>query len=314
MEYLQLTIGFILLMIGAEIFIRGAVAIAQKISMSPLVIGLTVLALGTSAPELVVSIKAAVNNSPGIALGNMIGSNIANILLVLALTAVIYPVKCRRREFIRDYSFMNIITLLFAVLCLTKMLTMIHGIIMIALLMSFIVYNYFDGKKKGSANNEVEGLSNLAQKSWFFIITAAVIGLSGVLGGADFLVRGAVTIAQNLGISEEVIGLTVIAFGTSLPELATSLVAAFRHQNDMALGNIIGSNIWNILLIMGVASIMVPIKIPLQIAQFDVWIMMASSLILLPLMIKNNQLGRMSGIVLVISYFIYVYTLYLKAN
>ena len=313
MTYLILLGGFILLIAGAEIFVRGSVGIAHKLSLSPLVIGLTVVAFGTSAPELIVSLQAGLKGSAGISIGNVVGSNIANVLLVLALTAVLCPVKCQRREFVRDWAFMSIISLIFALLCLTGVFVRTYGIFMVALLVAFIIYNYFDGKKKNITDNEeVEELAVLAQKKWSFIILATVIGLAGVLLGADLLVKSAVMIATDFGISEEVIGLTIIAFGTSLPEFATSVVAGLKKQNDVVLGNIIGSNIWNILLIIGATSMIVPINVAPQIAHFDVWVMLGASLILLPLMIRKNQLGRISGIVLTLSYFVYVYMLYAK--
>ncbi|MGD9637476.1 MAG: calcium/sodium antiporter [Alphaproteobacteria bacterium] len=333
MEYLYLLGGFILLILGAEIFIRGAVAIAQKLQISPLVIGLTVLALGTSTPELIVSLRAALNGSAGISIGNVVGSNISNVLLVLALTAIVNPVFCKRKEFIRDYSFLTIVSLIFALICLTGSFVRIYGIFMIVILTVFNVYNYINGKKKTEKpskkikqeeknvedaleNNTLEiadlEISEISQKKWPFICFLTILGLGGVLWGADLLVKGAVILATKFNVSEEIIGLTVIAVGTSLPELATSIVAAFRNQNEMVLGNIIGSNIWNLLLIIGATSVIIPINVSEQIAKLDVWIMLASTMILLPLMIKNNKLGRTGGIILLIGYLAYIYDIYLR--
>lgn len=296
--------GFVLLMASAEYTVRGSVAIANKLHIPTLIIGLTIVAFGTSAPEFVVSISAALKGAAGISIGNVIGSNIANVMLILGATAMIYPVTCVRHVFLRDYGFLFLVTALFALFAMSGVFVRWQGILMLALLAGFIVYNYFNSKK-GSCGDET-AVSPLAEKSWFAVIAVTVLGLAGIVYGADILVKGAVDMARLLGVSEEIIGLTIIAFGTSLPELATSGMAAFRRQNDVALGNIIGSNIWNIVFIMGATSTIIDVPVPKQFQNYDLWVMVGSTVILLPLMYSKNRLSRFEGFIFVLGYLFYL--------
>lgn len=306
---LKIIAGFILLILGAEFAIRGAVAIAKKLNIPSLVVGLTVVALGTSAPELVVSFKAALNGAGGISIGNVVGSNIANILLILGITSIIYPITCNRKDFLREYSFLFFVTILLVLFTLTGTFIKWHGFVLISTLVVFLIYNYMNAKKSGAEeDDEVEELAKLANKNWLIVLAVLITGLFFVIYGADILVEGAVKLATLMGISESIIGLTVIAFGTSLPELATTGMAAIRKQNDVALGNIIGSNIWNILCIMGFTSTVVDIKVSEQIMNFDIWFMLASTLILLPAMLTGNKLSRKEGILFFILYIGYITT------
>lgn len=298
-----IVVGFILLMSGAEYTVRGAVAIANKMKIPTVIVGLTVVAFGTSAPEFVVSIKAALDGAAGISIGNVVGSNIANILLILGVASVIYPIKCRRRIFLRDYKFLLAVSIIFTAFALTGSFVRWQGIIMLLLLCGFIYFNYRNTKQSTAGS---EALSPIAQKKWHVVIEVTLLGLVGIIFGADLLVKGAVDIARILGITEETIGLTVIAIGTSLPELATTVMAAIRRQNGVALGNVIGSNIWNIVFIMGFTSTIVDVKVPAQFIYYDLWIMLLATLLLLPMMMTKARLSRGEGIIFIIIYAFYL--------
>lgn len=297
--------GFILLMLSAEYTVRGSVAIANKLNIPSLIIGLTIVAFGTSAPEFVVSINAALSGAEGISIGNVLGSNIANLMLILGSAALICPITCNRKNFIRDFSFLFLVTALFAVFAWNGVFVRWQGIIMLSLLVIFIVYNYINSKKGCNENNE-EAISKIADKSWTFVLIVTVLGLTGIICGAELLVNGAVEMARILGVSEEIIGLTIIAFGTSLPELATTGMAAFRRQNDVALGNIVGSNIWNIVFIMGATSTLVDVPVPEQFLRYDLWVMVGATALLFPLLYTKNRLTRLEGGIFVLGYIIYL--------
>ncbi len=301
---LLILFGFVLLMCGAEYAVQGAVAIANKLKIPALIVGLTIVAFGTSAPEFVVSLRAALQESEGITIGNIVGSNIANILLILGAAAVIYPVSCIRHVFLRDYAFLFFVTGIFTLFAMMGKFVRWQGILMLLLLFLFIVYNYFTSKI--NTGKDDENVSPLVDKSWFFVIFISVFGLAAIVWGSDLLVDGAVSLARMLGVSEEVIGLTIIAFGTSLPELATSCMAAFRQQTDVALGNVIGSNIWNIVFIMGAVCTVTDIEVPTQFLLYDIWIMVLATVFLLPFMYSDNKLSRIEGFVFVLLYLCYI--------
>lgn len=301
---LLILFGFVLLMWGAEYAVQGAVAIANKLKIPALIVGLTIVAFGTSAPEFVVSLRAALQESEGITIGNIVGSNIANILLILGAAAVIYPVSCIRHVFLRDYAFLFFVTGIFTLFAMMGKFVRWQGILMLLLLFLFIVYNYFTSKI--NTGKDDENVSPLVDKSWFFVIFISVFGLAAIVWGSDLLVDGAVSLARMLGVSEEVIGLTIIAFGTSLPELATSCMAAFRQQTDVALGNVIGSNIWNIVFIMGAICTVTDIEVPTQFLLYDIWIMVLATVFLLPFMYSDNKLSRIEGFVFVLLYLCYI--------
>lgn len=304
-------IGFVLLMGGAEYTVRGSVAIANKLNIPTIIVGLTVVAFGTSAPEFVVSISAALKGSEGIAIGNVVGSNIANLLLILGAAAAIYPISTNRKIFVRDYAFLFLVTLLFVLFAIGGTFVRWQGIILLLMLVVFVYYNYRNSKKSDVTS---DAISPIAEKNWYVVLQVTFLGLAAIVFGADLLVRGAVDIARILGVSEEIIGLTVIAFGTSLPELATTGMAAFRKQNGVALGNILGSNIWNIVFIMGVTSTIVNVEVPKQFLQYDLWVMFISTLLFLPLMMSQNKLSRREGILFVFLYLLYLYSQVLIAQ
>jgi len=261
MMYVELLGGLIILMVAAEVMIRGAVGLARLFGLSPLLIGMTVVALGTSAPELVVSLDAALTGNAGIATGNIVGSNIANTLLIVGAAAVISPMARRGDRLYRDGTLLVLCTALFVMLCWGDTLDVAQGGLLLIIFLGFMGSAYWRdiNNPKASAERvgEVEEIGAVPQKSW--IAWAATLGgLAGIAVGADLMVGGGVAIARSFGLGEEVIGLTLIAIGTSLPELAASAVAARRGHADVAIGNVVGSNMFNMLGIAGVVSMAAP--------------------------------------------------------
>jgi len=310
MTYVQLVIGCILLLGGAEIMVRGAVQIATRLGLSSLLIGMTVVAFGTSAPELVVSLNAAIAGTPGIAVGNVVGSNIANILLILGATCLIAPVMVDPKAVMRDGIMLLAASIFFVWISLLGNIGSVVGSLMVVSLVAYFIRSYFLEKNDGMPSaklheRETEEFKDIKINIWlawgFFIV-----GLGGVVYGADLLVESGSEIARNLGVSEEVIGLTVIAIGTSLPELAASVVAAIRGHTDVAVGNVVGSNLFNLLLVGGGVAAVHPLDIPEQIQRFDMWIMLAATLMLFAYLVLGRRFRRREGALLVGTYGGYV--------
>lgn len=301
---LLILVGFVLLTISAEYTVMGSVAIANKLKIPTLIVGLTVVAFGTSAPEFVVSIKAALDGFPGISLGNVIGSNITNIALILGVTAFIQPVVSKKSVFSFDYILLFLVSVLFTIFCLMGKIVMWQGMLFIAIMVGFIYFNYQEAK----CNDEDpdDAISPIAQKEWWFVIGVTVLGFAGIVYGSKILVTGAVDLAVLLGVSETIIGLTIIALGTSLPELATSVMAAIRKQNDVALGNIVGSNIWNILFIMGATTSIVSVDVNPQLIRYDVWVMLGVTALFMLLLWLQKKISRGGGSILVLIYIAYI--------
>lgn len=296
---ISLIAGLILLPVAAEVLVRGAVGLANRAGISPLVVGLTVVAFGTSAPELVVCVQAAIEGAPGIAFGNVIGSNIANILLIMGATALIRPITCETRSFLRESAVMLGATILFIAFTLTGTVEAWHGSVMLAALAAYLGYSYLNERRNNklaaAEEAEVAELDTFKAMALPVIVLFVIGGLAGVVWGADLLVTGAVGLARGFGVPEEVIGLTMVAVGTSLPELATALMAALRGHNDVALGNVVGSNIFNVLGVMGATAIVHDIPAPAQIMGFDLWVMGGVSLLLVPVMLSGSRLGRVEA-------------------
>jgi cation:H+ antiporter len=264
MTYLMVLGGLVLLFIGGEGLVRGSVSVARKLNISELVIGLTLVGFGTSVPELVTSLRAINEGAVGIAVGNVVGSNIANILLVLGIAALIHPIITNPRALMRDTSVMVIVTILLCGLIWFDLFSRLAGFMLMACLVAYVGFSLFADQTTGdeaSALHAEEAETVEANYGVIFGILMALAGLVGVVFGAKLLVDGGVTIAREFGISETVIGLSIVAVGTSLPELATSAIAAFRGKADVALGNIIGSNIFNILGILGVTALVHPFSV-----------------------------------------------------
>ncbi|GIU12833.1 sodium:calcium antiporter [Shewanella sp. c952] len=297
--WLSIIGGFVILTLGAESLVRGASSIALKLGLSPLIIGLTIVAFGTSAPELAVSIKSAVAGNSGIALGNVIGSNIANIGLILGITALIRPIKIESQMVKRDIPIMIAASLLFWGLLLDDGLSFIDGAILSTLLVTYLSYAYFTADKQASDETE-----DVGQRQWLSIIFI-IVGISMLVGGGILFVDGAVALAQSFGISEIIIGLTIVAIGTSMPELVTSIVAALKGQSDIAIGNVVGSNLFNILGILGVTALIHPI-IGSEISPLDWQVMIGLAVMLLPFAYTGLRIGRREGAILILGYLAYI--------
>jgi cation:H+ antiporter len=310
MDLVWLAAGLALLVVGAEGLVRGGVGLARRLGVSPLLVGVTVVAWGTSTPELVVSVEAALKGLGGIAVGNIVGSNIANILLILALAAVISPIAVRPAAIRRDVLFVLGAAVVFIVIALTTdSLTWWHGILCLVLLVGTAVITYRQERQGGTPSGDLHAAeAEEVQAVPMNPVLAAVMVAGGigllVLGG-ELMIGAAVNIARGLGISEVVIGLTLVAVGTSLPELVTSVIAAIRRHSDIALGNILGSNIYNILGILGVSSLIAPTTIPPEIARTEMWVMAAATLLLVPAMI-SGRVGRGLGVAMLVGYAAYV--------
>ncbi|MCA1940960.1 MAG: calcium/sodium antiporter [Caenispirillum bisanense] len=315
MSWISFAAGLVLLVVAAEALVRGAVAMAERLGISPLVIGLTVVAFGTSAPELVVCVQAALEGSGGLVYGNVIGSNIANIMLILAFAALIQPVHAEMKPFARESAVLIAATLAMVAFTWGDGVQRLEGAAMLAALAAYLLWSYFRERRSAAqaraAAAELEELSTLQHKPWWVIIGATLVGLAGVVAGARFLVVGATAIARDWGVPEEVIGLTMVAVGTSLPELATAVAAALKKHNDVALGNVVGSNVFNILGIMGVAALVKPSAAPAQVMQFDVWVMLGVTLLLVPFFLSGRQLSRAEGGLLLGGYAAYIAVLFI---
>jgi len=295
---LQFVGGFVLLLFGAEYLVRGAVSLARQLNVSPMIIGMTIVAYGTTSPELVVSLQAAVDGLPGISVGNVVGSNIANILLILGASAVIYPIAVQPKTLYRDASVMMGSALLFTALALSGTIERWQGMLMVAALIAFSLYAFRTERKRGKANDPGDLSEELAeefegppQQTWLALLSI-IGGIVAVIVGAKLLVNGAVITARYFGVGEEVIGLTIVAVGTSLPELATAVVAAVRRHSAVAVGNIMGAGIYNLLAIMGLVSAVAPISVPPQILVFDIWFMLAVTAVLLLFLLMRGGLNR----------------------
>jgi cation:H+ antiporter len=316
--------GLVALAVGGEFLVRGAVQIAERLGVSPLLIGLTLVGFGTSTPELVTSVQAALIGAPGIAVGNIVGSNIANVLLILGLSAMIFPVAVTRNALRRDGTLVLVTALALTAVGLFGTLDRIVGFVFVAGLAAYIVYAYMTERTDGAdttaaaakaaaydaTHESVHGMAAADPKTGMqgilVSIAFALGGLAIVVVGGGYLVDGAVQLAKTLGISDAVIGLTIVAVGTSMPEFVTSVVAAIRKQSDVALGNILGSNIYNILGIGGVTGLIAPTAIPAQIATFDNFVMVAVSVALLAFAWSGMRLARWEGAVLLAGYVAYV--------
>lgn len=302
--------GIVLLYYGAEFLIKGGVSIALKLKIPVLVIGLTLVAFGTSAPELVVSIDASLKGNGDISIGNVLGSNICNIALILGLSAVIAPLTVQKKLLKFDLPLLTICSTAFVLFCyFSSGITRWQGAIFFAGIIAYTVYSIYSGKKSGSdADSEVS-----ASKIYSYWLAAIFVagGLAGLICGAKLFVNSAIFIARAGGISDAVIGLTVVALGTSLPELATSVVAAIKGEQDIAIGNVIGSNIFNILCILGIAPLISPAYAP-EINVVDLLTMLFTTVILFPIMRSNWKINRLEGAFLLLIYIAYTAFLFVK--
>lgn len=307
MVWLQALLGLIVLLVAGDLLVRGAVNFSLRIKIPAFIVSLTVVALGTSAPELLVAIRAILDNSPGIALGNVVGSNIANVFLVLGIPALIAGINTRECNTRKNYVFMMIATVIFLSLAFIGNFSLPQGILFLILLALFLLITARDTLKMQDkiSNLEVENADpNLV---FWKIILFLSLGFIGLPIGADILVKNASLIAKSYGLSDEVIGLTLVALGTSLPELATTLMAALRKQADVALGNVIGSNIFNLFAIVGITTMFGDIPIAPSFFNFDFWIMFGAGIVLFPFVYMRVNINRLWGAFLTLTYAAYLY-------
>lgn len=305
-DILFLVLGFVVLFISGKYLVVGGVQLARFFKVPTLVIGLTIVSFGTSAPELLVSLKAAFTGHPDIAMGNVVGSNISNIALVLGLTALIFPIPVVRKVVRFDWPIMMGITLLLYILTLNGILSRWEGLILIIALVGFNFHSIRKGRK-----DNTDDYSDTKSLPWYFSLLIIAASSVGLVFGADWLVTGASGLARSMGISERVISVSIIAFGTSVPELATSAVAAFKKETDISIGNIIGSNIFNIAGILGITSSIHPIAVNQEIIAFDdLWMLGVSLLLFFVMAFKNKRVSRIDGILLILVYSFYIYFLF----
>lgn len=306
-----LVVGFVLLIKGADVFVEGASAIATKFHIPQIVIGLTIVAFGTSAPEAAVSISAGIQGNGGIAIGNIIGSNILNILLILGVTACIRTLTVQKSTYKIEIPLMLLVSVVLVVMGHTMgSLNKISGVVLWALFIFFFVHLIRESKK--SRNEEDEASSNIGYKNNMFVLIVVMLaGLAAIILGSNLTVDGATALAQMIGISDRVIGLTIVAFGTSLPELITSVMAARKGNSDIAVGNLVGSNIFNILFVLGTTSLIVDIPYGNE-YLVDGIICIAAELLLMISIWKDKKLSRKGGIVMLISFAAYFAYLMVK--
>ncbi len=306
--YLLYIVGsLVVLYFGANSLVKGAASIAERLGVSALVVGLTVVSFGTSTPELIVSIQASTNGFGEISIGNVIGSNIANIGLILGLSALILPLKAHLQLIRFDTPVMILTALLFLVFFLDNTIGRIEGLVFLSGIIAYTIFNVLKSRKEHQklVLKEFEDSVPKVTRHWALDVILIVIGLAALMVGSEFLVKNSVELARLIGLSEAVIGLTIVAVGTSTPELATSIVAAIKKQPDIAIGNVIGSNIFNILGILGIASLVRPISAP-GINLVDTLVMIGMSLMLLPFIKTGFTLRRWEGALMLAIYVGYV--------
>ncbi len=314
MEFVLILAGLIILVLGGDYLVKGASGIAFIFNVPPMLVGMTVVALGTSAPELVVSAQAALAGKPDIAIGNIIGSNIANVALILGVTVIIFPIAIKKDSLRYDWVVMMAASVLFYVFALDGMISRLNGIIFLVLLASFIGYSFYRVRMK----NRSAAVGSLAEadipqapknKNIWVLVLQVGVGIIGLIFGARWFLEGAEVVAREFGVSDRIIAISLVAFGTSVPELAASVIAAFKKEQDISLGNIIGSNLFNILAILGVTSLIHPIQVAPEIMDSDVFWMLGTSFLILPFSIVGFRMGRWQGFLFVGLYILFMYLL-----
>lgn len=306
-SYFYLLAGILLLLFGGDFLVKASIDLALRLKVSMLVIGMTVVSFATSAPELLVSLDAALKGHSDISFGNIIGSNIANIALILGLTAIVFPLVVKKKTYTRDWWIMIFTTLLLlAVVYFDKLLTFWEAFLMVVLLVAYNLYQIIASRKSEKKEEETEEVKPKRKLGLSLLILVA--GVAGLKFGSDYLILGAVDLSRQWGMSERVIGLTVVSIGTSLPELAASLVAAFKGKPDLSVGNLIGSNIFNILAVLGITGMIIDLPIKSEsLLNFDFPWLIGISLLLYPMMkwISKGKIGRWEGLSLFIIYLVY---------
>lgn len=312
-------IGLSVLILGGEFLVKGAIGVAAKARLSTLVIGMTVVSFGTSAPELFVSLKAAYLGSPEIVVGNIIGSNIANIALVLGLTVIIFPMPVSRNTIRFDWPMMMLSGLLFFWFSYNLLIVFWEGLILFLMLVFFVWFLIRNSRRKNKTQEDEEddadlpSVSNLLppkKKPIGKYIGFLILGLIGLYFGARWLITGASNIGASFGLTKHVIAITIVAFGTSVPELVTSVVAAYKKEMDISVGNLIGSNIFNVMAVLAITSMIKSVEIEQSVVMWDMIWMLIIFIALLPMMLYKRKIGRVSGVILLTAYFSYIYLLF----
>ncbi len=306
--FIEAAIGLALLLFSADFMVRGAVGIARSFGLPPLVIGLSVIAIGTSAPELVTTLTAALNDAADLALGNIVGSNLANMLLILGVAAVMRPIVCSPRVIARDGSTVLAATALFVAIGMTGTFVLWHGLVLLAGLVTYLYLTYRAESASDAESlhkQDADDVSGVPERIWVSLLLT-LGGLAGTVIGAKLLVDGGVAVAESLGVSQAVIGLTLVALGTSLPELAIVIVASLRGHSDVALGNVLGSNIFNLLGITGAVTLVTPLAVPATLLAFDFWVLLGVTILMLPMMLTGGRLCRREGALLIVLYGVYM--------
>jgi len=297
---LLLILGLLLLISGGEFLVKSAISIAKKFNISPFVVGITIVSFGTSAPELMVSLQATFDGATGLAIGNVIGSNIANIGLVLGLTVLVKPIIVEKSKYVFSAWFMLISALLFSILLYDGNISFTDGLLLVLGLLIFLLFSF-----KYDKSQDVE--DDFVEKGILTTLLFFVLGSVGLYFGSDIFVNNAICIAKDMGVSEFVIGITIVAFGTSLPELVTSIVAAVRNQNSISIGNLIGSNIFNIFAVIGITSLIQPLQQNSAsiTGEISLFIMILFSIIM-GLYLIGKKISRLKGLILLAGYIIYI--------
>jgi cation:H+ antiporter len=318
-QALMFVLGLVVLVIGADVMVRGASRLAVSFGVSPLVVGLTVVAFGTSAPEMAVSVGSALAGTPDLAIGNVVGSNIANVLLILGISALITPLLVDEQIIRQEIPIMIGASALLVVMALDGNIGLLESIMLFALVIAYTVFLVVQSRRASKSVQdefETEIPTSTWDRHWGVQVALIVVGLAMLVVGADWLVDAAVAFARAFGVSDLVIGLTVVAVGTSMPEIATSIVAAMRGQRDIAVGNVVGSNVFNILAVLGAAGIASGVGLPVSEAarNFDLWVMLAVAFACLPIMITGREIARWEGVVFLAYYAAYTAWLVLQAQ
>jgi cation:H+ antiporter len=317
LDVLLFCIGLVLLYFGAEFLVRGASAFALRLGITPLVVGLTVVAFGTSSPELLVCLMAAFTDSHDISVGNIIGSNIANIALILGCASLVRPIEVHVQAVRREFPVMVVASIMMVMVCLDGQITRIEGILLAVSMVFYLLYAFMSARGGADGEGEVDELEELDEDELVegnnLADAARVVGgILGLAGGAYLMVEAARSIALAIGIPELVVGITVVAFGTSLPELATSVVAAVRDASDISVGNVIGSNIFNIFLVLGLTAIVAPIVVGQAAIDVDLWIMLVVAVGIWPILRSGHRVNRFEGSLMLLLYAGYVAYLFMR--
>ncbi len=318
-QVLMFLAGLAVLVVGADVLVRGASRLAVSFGVSPLVVGLTVVAFGTSAPEMAVSVGSALAGSPDLAIGNVVGSNIANVLLILGISALITPLLVDEQIIRQEIPIMIGASALLVVMALDGNIGLLESIALFGLVIAYTVFLVVQSRRASKSVQdefETEIPTSTWDRHWAVQVGLIVVGLVMLVVGADWLVDSAVAFARAFGVSDLVIGLTVVAVGTSMPEIATSIVAAIRGQRDIAVGNVVGSNVFNILAVLGAAGIAAGAGLPVSEAarNFDLWVMLAVAFACLPIMITGREIARWEGVIFLAYYAAYTAWLVLQAQ